>query len=99
MTVHAPESQEPELSELEQPAVDESAQGFMSRLRRRRLQLDLSDAAYDQLTRLIAESGAGSAAEFGRRAIQFYAFFLEHRRKGYQLVMAKDLKMFEVLEL
>lgn len=99
MTGHAADEQQPEPAEFDQSTVDESAPGFMNKLRRRRLQLDLSDVTYDQLSRLMAESGAGSAAEFGRRAIQLYAFFLEHRRMGYQLVMAKDLKTFEVLEL
>jgi hypothetical protein len=89
---------------IEEPAAPagrdvEPVKEVEQRPRRKRLQIDLSDVAFQRLTDLVDESGAESVAEFSRRALQFYAFFLEHRRRGYRLMLAHDVKDFEVLEL
>lgn len=56
---------------------------------RKRLQLDLTGAAYGQLQRMKEESGLASNAEVVRQALRHFDWFLKKKKNG-QTILVKD---------
>jgi len=57
---------------------------------RKRLQLDLSSQAKEHLQRCREKSGAQTNAEVVRRALQTYAWVLDHTQSGAKLQSVEE---------
>jgi hypothetical protein len=56
---------------------------------KKRVQLDLSEASYQQLLQLIEKSDCHSMAEATRKAIKLFLTYLQRREEGYRLYYQK----------
>ena len=70
-----------------------------SRRGRKRLQLEMSEVALQQLNVLVQNSGCDSLAEFGRRALRFYALVLDYKQRGYSMQFVKDAQIVDALDV
>jgi hypothetical protein len=66
---------------------------------RKRLQLEMSEVALQQLNTLVQSSGCDSLAEFGRRALRFYALVLDYKQRGYSMQFVKDAQIVDALDV
>ena len=57
---------------------------------KRRIAFDLSPEALEQLEALQHQAGAATRAEVVRNALRLYAWFLEQRKQGYEVVLRSD---------
>jgi len=80
----------------EKAEMDESAASPRSR---KRLQLEMSELALQQLNVLVQNSGCDSLAEFGRRALRFYALVLDYKQRGYSMQFVKDAQIVDALDV
>lgn len=80
----------------ERADVDETV---ASRRGRKRLQLEMSEITLQQLNALVQTSGCDSLAEFGRRALRFYALVLDYKQRGYSMQFVKDAQIVDALDV
>jgi hypothetical protein len=80
----------------ERADADETA---ASRRGRKRLQLEMSEITLHQLNALVQTSGCDSLAEFGRRALRFYALVLDYKQRGYSMQFVKDAQIVDALDV
>lgn len=63
---------------------------------KRRVQLDFSREAFDQLAALKEASGDRSAAAVIRNSLRLYEWYLTKRKEGYQLQLVRDSEVVKV---
>jgi hypothetical protein len=63
---------------------------------RRRVQLDFSTKAHQQLHQLRAEAEMPTVAALVRNALRLYEWFLTKKREGYRIQLVKDDKILEI---
>jgi hypothetical protein len=92
------ETQPAEVTPVEPSSADSSDQSAKGTPKqRKRLQIEMSEVAFQRLSELVDESGAESIAQFTRKAIQLYARVLEEKKAGFELYFSKGVKQVEVL--
>lgn len=63
---------------------------------RRRLQLDLTEKAFERLNQIRSISGFESYAEVVRTALRLYGWFLDQHRNGWRLQLVKGTHIKDV---